>query len=548
MSESIRVKSSIESLRGLIDEVKAGRLRLPAFQRSFTWRNGQMEDLFDSVALGYPIGSLFLWNTVGDHITSSTIGPFLQPERKPGSAVGLVIDGQHRVVTLAGVLLAQPTDDDQWQLYFDPKNSRFRHAAPGRRPEPSWVRVASLINTLGVLQESRRLLESNDKEAASWVERIERVARSITEYQIPVIGYSGDLNSAIEVFARLNQKGKEMGADELLSALTYREADGEDFRLAARIDELVAAVEATGFGSIGRTFVLRAILAAADLDIYSQDWVRLARDLRAKEAEKEVLTEAIGVAHRGLIASVNFLREEGVFSIRQLSYGMQLVALSAYLGVVAEPSPAQRATLARMLWASSFSAWFGLPAQERALIRELRGLALTGGEFERLESFDLETPSLPLPSQVDQKSARVRALVNVLAAQDPLRTDGTRVGDAIGTLLLTKEAAALARIFTTGPKELLASPANRVISVTAQSGTARPWLKTLEPVLRDRVLLSLGIPPTAFDLLEANQAGPFLEARMTYLDKLERDFMALHGVTPPKQGAKPSPSPIDTDD
>lgn len=548
MSEGIRVKSSIDSLRDLIDEVKEGRLRLPAFQRSFTWRNDQMAELFDSVAQGYPIGSLFLWNTTGDHITSSAIGPFQQPARKLGAPVSLVIDGQHRVVTLAGVLLAQPDDDERWQLYYDPKASRFCHSRPGRTAAPWWVRVASLRSTLGVLQESRRLLEVSKNEAPTWIERIERVARAITECQIPVIGCSGDLDAAIEVFARLNQTGKAMGPDELLSALTYRELDGDEFRMSSQIDDLVSDVEATGFGAINRTFALRAILAAADLDIYTRDWTKLAKDLRAHDKEEDVIKQAIEVARNGLRSAIEFLRGERILSIRQLSYGMQLVALAAYLGVNPTPSPSQRAVLSRMLWVSSFSAWFGPPAQERALVRELRTLAKSGAEFDSLESIDLETAALPMPSQVDQKSARVRALINVLVAQRPMRVDGTPLGDEIGPILLTKGAAAMARIFTRGPSELLASPANRVLAVNSDGGTARPWLRKVDPLWRDEVLRGLAVPRDAFALLDENEAGPFLQARMSYLDRIEREFMVAHRVTPPKAGAKPAPSPIDTDD
>jgi hypothetical protein len=547
MSEGIRVKSSIESLRALIDEVKSGRLRLPAFQRAFTWRNDQMADLFDSIAQGYPIGSLFLWNTMGDHVTSDHIGSFMQPARKPGAPVSLVIDGHHRVVTLMGVLLAGPEADERWRLYYDPRAERFCHARPGRAPEAIWVRVSSLINSLGVIQEARRLLAIAPQEASSWVERIERVARAITEYQIPVIGYSGDLSSAIEVFARLNQKGNAMGPDELLSALTYRETDGDPFRLSKQIDELVDEVEGNGFGGIDRTFALRAILAAADLDIYTQDWSHLARELR-KDGKEDVLKNAIAVARDGLRAAVAFLREEGVLTVRQLSYGMQLVALSAYLGANPRPSRDQRAVLARMLWVSSFAAWFGPPAQERALIRELRGLGLSRAGFSSLLSFDLEAASLPMPSRVDQKSARVRALVNVLVARGPRRVDGTPLGDEIGPLLLTKGPAGMAKIFTSVSKDLLASPANRVIAVTPDGGAARSWLRKVDPSVRDDVLRSLAIPTSAFELLDENDAVGFLEMRMAHLDELEREFMQVHGVTPPKPGAKPALSPIDTDD
>jgi hypothetical protein len=446
------------------------------------------------------------------------------------------------------VLLADDKAEQQWKLFYDPDAERFCHIPAGRHGEVHWVPVKSLANMLGVLAESRRLLTLDPEKATLWVQRLERVARAITEYQIPVIGYSGDLSSAIEIFARLNQKGKTMGPDELLSALSYRETPGQKtFRLADEIDSVLNDIDAEGFGAVNRTFILRAILAAADLDIYPQNWDRMAKDLQGGHQHTD-LRDAVETARTGIISAIEFLRTEGIHSVRQLSYGMQLVALSAFLGIDQNPDPETRFTLARMLWASSFTSWFGSPAQERPLIRELRALAKQRAQVNLLASFDLETPALPMPSQVDQKSARVRALINVLAAQSPRRVDGTVISPKeVGQILLTREAGSLVKIVSSGA-ELITSPANRVLAVSHKSGTARPWLRAIAPEHRDDVLRSLAIPPDAFSLLEANESERFLQARLAYLDQLEREFMRAKGVTEPKPGAKPAPSPIDTDD
>lgn len=545
--EGIRIKSSIESLRQLIDDVKEGRLRVPAFQRAFTWRNDQITELFDSVARAYPIGSIYVWNTTGDHVTSTQIGPYVQPERKPGSLVSLLIDGQHRIASLVGVLLAEDGAEDRWQLFYDPEAARFSHAPPGRDADPTWVPVRNLASMLGILAESRRLLTVDPKRAPTWIQRIEKIARAITEYQIPVIGYSGDLNSAVQIFARLNKTGKSIGPDELLSALTYRETVGESFRLSDQIDILLDDIEATGFGRVDRTFVLRAILAAADLDIYARDWNGLAKTLQSEQTSGRMLA-AVELAQKGLLAAVAFLRSQQIYSIRQLSYGMQLVSLSAFLGVNPTPDSQRQAVLARMLWVSSFTAWFGPPAQERALVRELRALATANADFDNLVSIDLTARALPMPSHIDQRSARVRALMNVLVAQQPQRVDGTPLGEELGPLLLARESNPLSRIFTRGPKELLSSPANRVIAVSPESGASRLWLCKVASVYRDEVFRSLAIPPESYQLLVDNHEEAFLLARLAHLDELERAFMRDHGVTEPKTGARPAPSPIDTGD
>ena len=43
----------------------AGKVKLPAIQRGFVWRVDQIENLWDSIFRGYPIGSFLLSETDG---------------------------------------------------------------------------------------------------------------------------------------------------------------------------------------------------------------------------------------------------------------------------------------------------------------------------------------------------------------------------------------------------------------------------------------------------------------------------------------------------
>jgi hypothetical protein len=113
---------------------------------------------------------------------------------------------------------------------------------------------------------------------------------------------------------------------------------------------------------------------------------------------------------------------------------------------------------------------------------------------------------------------------------------------------VTKDAAAIGHIFSSRGGELAASPANRILAVQNKPGLAKNWLRRIDAVQRDEVLLSHAIPPSAARALEGNDAEAFLQLRLKHLDKLERAFMKGHGVTPPKEGARPAPSPIDTDE
>lgn len=551
MTDGIRVKPTIEFLFDLIDKVEKGAIRIPDFQRTYVWREDQMTDLFDSVVKSYPIGSLFFWSTEGDHATSHHIGPIAQPERKPGASMQLILDGQQRLTTLVGALRAKEDSDREWKVYYDPELRRFCHTKADSSLEPHWVPVSSLTDTLKVLAACRQLLERNAKKARVWIPQIESVARALAQYKIPIIEYAdNDLNSAVEVFSRLNQKGSRITADQLVSALTYREGDDgtSTFRLADHIDNLVKLIETTGFGAIDRTFVLRAVLAAAEMDIYRTNWTSLGKELR--EQGQQRLPAAVEETRRGLRRALKFLRSMDVHNHRLLPYGMQLVTLSVFFGRCAQPSQRQAKLLTRWYWASSFSAWFGSsnPSQERWLIEELRDKIAVNPMAQNLETFDLETPALPIPTKFDQRSARVRALVNVMLAQSPLQKNGKPLGARAARLLVMKDAAAIGHIFSSRGGELGASPANRILAVRSKPGLAKNWLRRVDAAYRDDVLRSHAIPPSAAKALEDDDAETFLRLRLKHLDKLERAFMEERGVTPPKEGARPASSPIDTDD
>ena len=59
------------SIKEAINYIDAGRMFLPEIQRKFVWKETQIENLFDSLILGYPIGALLFWRTSKMNINSS---------------------------------------------------------------------------------------------------------------------------------------------------------------------------------------------------------------------------------------------------------------------------------------------------------------------------------------------------------------------------------------------------------------------------------------------------------------------------------------------
>lgn len=562
-SDSPEITPQVIHLVDLLKWAKEGRLRVPIFQRDFVWKRQDIIDLFDSVANQYPIGTLFLWGAEPMPASRDHIGPLKVPDYK--SQTWLVLDGQQRLTTLVGVLLREdeawsegeepePKDPGRWSLYYDAEERGFVHG-PLTPPTPeSYIPVPALMGTMKLFNEVQRMMQSETAERAKveeWVNRAQEVARAIQGYRVPIVQFTtNDLSVAVESFSRLNKKGRSIGPDEMFSALTYQEGEDQSFHLAAEIDKLQHTMIRSGFGEVNRTILLRAVLTAADLDMYRTDWSRLGEQVKGTTLQK--LPTAVEEAARGFEAARAFLKNLGILNTRMLPYSMQLVALGAFFGRCPEPTVEQQTLLKRWFWSSSFAGWFGTgnPSRVRRLVKELQDQVSKQPHPTSLENMDLDQEALPTPSRFDLRSARVRVLVCLLLRQRPRRLDGSEMTlDEGAALLLERGPGAMSTVCATVEDPgLRISPANRILDVAPDiRGQAKAWLLDLDPVHRDAILTSHAIAPEAFELLSNGQHNEFLRLRMEQLGDIERDFMQEVGVTPPKS-QEAQPSPIDTDD
>lgn len=104
------VQHSTHSVRQWRDEVLAGGLRLPAFQRPYVWTDEQITRFWDSMLQGYHVGSLLVWE---QYRLPASVERFAghPVECGPGSA-RVVVDGQQRLGAVVALLLS-----GRW--YFD---------------------------------------------------------------------------------------------------------------------------------------------------------------------------------------------------------------------------------------------------------------------------------------------------------------------------------------------------------------------------------------------------------------------------------------------
>ena len=554
-------------LRDLLKWVRQGRVRVPKFQRDFTWDRQRMLNLFDSIRKQYPIGTLLFWESTRPRPMLPYLGPLRLPDDFPGGRL-LVLDGQQRLTTLAGVLLldelprspADERDPDRWLIHYDADSNDFVYSDDP--PHLSSVRVSELMGTKGLYAAAQRIMGAPDpKPDAStrtlWIARIEAVSAALAAYRVPLVIFATDsLRLAVESFTRLNRSGQAMGPDEMFSALTYAaEDDGkETFRLAEHVDSILSEIVRTGFGPVDRVIVLRSVLLAADLDPFRTEWDKLAEETQKHATQR--LPEAIKEARKGLLSAVEFLRAEGIQNSHLLPYSMQLVGLAAFFGRREEPPTGQQtALLRRWLWVSAFTEGFGGLNPSRILLqlKDLREVIPITSAPTVVEGIDLDAPAHPFPERHDHRSARVRALLCVMLQARTLRPDGTAIEpDQMAAEVLERGPAALvrvcARVDDRGKAPLISSPANRVFAVVPRKrGQAKSWLVALDPATQRDILDSHHVSEAAWKALSGADYRAFVEERTITLMALERRFMAKKGVVPPKAD-RPAPSAIDVED
>jgi hypothetical protein len=553
---SPEVKPEVVFVFELVRNVTAGKLRIPNFQRGYVWRRVQMLDLLDSIRRRYPIGSLLIWDT--DQYLSSR--PNIGPIRIPGGSDGVsshVLDGHQRLSTLAGALMSPPEpatpledeDPGRWEIWYNAKEDQFEHPRTGDTLQPWHFPLRKLMDTISFIEECRRILQDGGEDGSRYVRKVEALLQTFNEYKLPIIRISNtELTQAVDIFARLNSKGQPMSADQMVSALMYRETP-DGINLSEVIDQLLELLDGYGFGGIDRTIVLRGLLACLEEDIYRTDWTRLA-DAKRSDLLKR-LQSIIEPTKAAMERAARFLNDIGVYTDRLLPYAMQLVVLAAFFRDCENPSQEQRAFLRRWFWVSSFTGWFasGNPSRVGHLVAEMRDQVAhrTSPADRALENMRMDEPAQPFPKTFDMRSARARTWLLVLLSLQPRDSSGKLLNET-WRLLAEHRSTAIGYIAATvNDKELKSSPANRILRFDPKDRSqAMNWLLTLTPDVRDQVLFSHGIPPDSWMLLKAGDRDAFIRARRDHLIQLELEHMIREGVVAPHDPT-PRAAPIDTD-
>jgi hypothetical protein len=554
-------KPEIVSVSDLLDSVMNGEFRVPRFQRPYVWSPDDMIRLYDSVLKGYPIGSLLLWQTDQSDIRGlDSIGPIKLLNSGP-SLKSFVVDGHQRLATLLGVLRLpenyprEKPEDWRWWIAYDLRTEALVHVKSSEPTIPlHLLPLRNVLRTVEFARRTRQIASSAlfaEEEVVIFLDRADQVQRAIRDYRVPLTTMRyGTLDDAVNIFARVNQRGRDMTADQMVSALTYRENRQGAFDLSDIIDSVLGDLRANGFGDLERRIILQVILALAGLDFTRLTYENIVNRESARE-----IKPAVERANSALDAVTRFFRDRvGLRTSRLLPYASIIVMLAIFFDEATNHDKSiadAEEVLQRWFWATSFNGWFAganttdLRRGGDLMRRLARGESGSTNEFKEM-FFD--PPIRQFPETFDRRSARVRAslLVQIIAGKPLEPMDGQPID---GSAVFADEASRdIPYFFPKHRRPLVSSPANRVILPGHYKQNARADFTRLRGRFDESAILnSHFISDEAFQLLVEERVEEFIRAREIAISAAERGFLSQFQLVLDTSAPR-STEEIDTDE
>lgn len=504
------------SVEDLLEMVRRGEVRLPEFQRLFKWKAQDVVKLFDSLVRGFPLGTLLFWKR--PH-SATAGGRTLETPAARGPAwsgdLFWVLDGQQRLTSLAGTLLATDLPENpRFRVAYDLDREEFVHVRAGEEATPRRLALYQAFDTVRLLawMDAHRA-DLNDADRRKAME----LNRALREYRIPAyVVLADDEETASLIFDRTNSTGQRLDKAEVFKALHAGRTSQEP----STVEGLAKSVEDLEFGPLDQDVYLQATVAVAGLDV-----TRIDHALLSRSELREALEPAAAALRRTLV----FLKEDArIPNSALLPYRFPIIGLARFFRFFPAPMPRSRDLLSRWVWRGAITGRHR--AREYEYVRAT--LASIGGVDEEAVVQDLLEPLRKPDMQfsVDRfslHSADTRMLVLALLA---LRPRDLRTGELLdGAGLVARHGSrALVPVVldATGGADEDAARKSAFSRVVQPPMSRTALLALLRTSSAPEVTASLGLPEPLIDLVRGKQdPGEFARMRMAWLTSHVLDFL-----------------------
>ncbi|MCK1496084.1 DUF262 domain-containing protein [Bradyrhizobium sp. 188] len=522
----------VQFLSQLLEEIGAGHLQIPRFQRPMVWNWETRRELLRSIRDGIPIGAVMVWRTSRNVVKCyEFLGPHRIAPPPEGATRQYLLDGVQRLSTLYGALhLAPPdaslaTDKDEglletpdgeeddavqnFDVYFD-LNTKDFYAPSNDEIRPEMLPLHLVLDSVALLRFQRKLAGHFSDQA---IQASDEIARSFRDYKIPIIPITtDDLDMATRTFQSINSQGARMSETHMVHALTW----SPDFDLQDQISEMKREVlSARRWAELNDDPILKACKAAFGLDVYKTNAQELSPRLKSEPEVLRAVGEALGRA-------ADFLWDAcGVPSPELMPYALQTVVLAEAFRC--EPCPDARLTelLFAWFWMTTYGELFAGMSGDRVqvAISDMHEMIRTK---EPVWTWKRPFEERPISRTFDFRAARAKAFAFRLAAiQDKI---GPRMGSEI---LADAGRRSIVQIIPytrlKGARNAFSSAGNRFLVLPAEAGSLRDAIlsRNVTDLVREKHVIS----DAALTAIHNGDLPGFISQRLADIVELELRFL-----------------------
>jgi len=404
----------------LISDIEKGIIKIPKFQREFVWGIDKTAKLLDSILKGYPIGTFILWKTDERINDIKNVGNLDIPPTPDGTKVEYVLDGQQRITSLFAAYRGakiQKVDEKKVTDYGDIVVNIDVDISDSDgqviSAEPSGKKFISLSTVLNFSFSKAKELESQFTEAELGL--IDYYATAFRTYEFStVVLRKEDIDSAIEVFTRINTGGQTLTLFEIMSAKTYDE--DQKFDMTVKWGNFIKELKDINYDGVSNPVVLSLLSLVLSRTKECKRKTILALD-------KQAIIDTWGDAISALKDSIDYFRTTYRIPVSQiLPYDSLLVPFGYFFFHKKDkPSGVQKKLLEEFLWRMSLSFRYS-SSTESKLAQDIKRIdtILKGNRPDYADiKVNLESPQALIETNFSAGNSYCKAILCLLAYQEP---------------------------------------------------------------------------------------------------------------------------------
>ena len=404
----------------LINEIQKGIIKIPKFQREFVWSVDKTAKLLDSILKGYPIGTFILWQTDERINDVKNVGNLEIPETPEGMKVQYVLDGQQRITSLYAAYLGaqiQKTGEkkvtDYSGIFVNLDNNLGENDNQLITAELIGEKCISLFDVLNFNYSKAKELSEDFSEDE--LEMINTFCTAFKTYEFStVVLRKEDIDSAIEVFTRINTGGQTLTLFEIMSAKTYDEE--QKFDMQAKWETFIKELQVINYEGVSSTVILMLLSLV------------LSRTKECKRKtilglDKQEIIDSWEGAISALKDSIDYFRTTYRIPVSQLlPYDSLLVPFAYYFYMNKEKLESdQRKYLQEFFWRMSLSYRYSSSTESRLAQDIKRIVQILGGQRPDYADIKihLDSPQTLIETNFSASNSFCKAVLCLLAYQEP---------------------------------------------------------------------------------------------------------------------------------